>query len=185
MKEKDLLIACKKNDRRAQNALYKKYFPLMSNVAVRYAGNTDHIELINAGFFKVLENLDKYDSQYSLATWIRTILVRTAIDFQRKADRKPDYAELTETQVVSLNYGESKLQEEDLLKMLKDLPEGCEKVFNMYVIDGFNHREIAEILGISEGTSKWHLSEARRRLQEALEEKERIEKKRKVLRNEA
>lgn len=157
----------------------------MSSIALRYAGSEEAVELINTGFYKVLENLKNYDDTYSLATWIRTILVRTAIDKQRATSREMTYSTLENVkEAVSGNKADAKLERDDLLALLDLLPEICKQVFNLYVIDGFTHKEIGSILGISDGTSKWHLSEARKRLQFMLEARGITEKKRKVISNE-
>ncbi|MBR9861669.1 sigma-70 family RNA polymerase sigma factor [bacterium] len=189
MNEKEILKGCINNDRRSQNALYKKYFPLMSSIARRYCKEHEQVELINEGFLKVLQSIRKYKSDYSLATWIRTILVRTMIDHYRSSNSDPEHVEYNPNSETlresSVNRAEAKLQSEDLRQLLNQLPNMTGKVFNLFAIDGFKHKEIADLLGITEGTSKWHLAEARKRLKAALEKLEENEKKMEVLRNEA
>lgn len=155
----------------------------MSSIALRYTNDADEaIQRLNEGFYKVLQKLDQYKDDFALATWIRRILVNHLIDTYRKEQRQlakislhDDYeGDGTEHTV---NLGEQKLEEKDLRNLLNSLPEMTGKVFNLYAIDGFKHREIAEMLGMSEGTSKWHVNEARRRLKVQLERMYAQEKK--------
>lgn len=190
MTEKELIKGCSKNDRRCQNALYKKYFPLMSSIAQRYCKEHEVIDLMNRGFLKVLQNIEKYDPGFSLATWIRTILIRTIIDHYRSEKNELTLVQMSDMDDQnsgshSYNDAVADLDKEDLLQLLRQLPPMSKKVFNLYAIDGFGHKEIAEMLGIKEGTSKWHLSEARKKLRKAVEELATSEKKMEVLRNEA
>jgi len=174
MTENQLIAACIKQDRRAQNELYKRYFPLMSSVALRYSSDEqDAIQKLNGGFYKVLTNIKKYDNQYALATWIRNILVNHLIDEFRKEKKYIANIHLTDfedvTPAIDYNEGELRLDAESLRSLLARLPDVTQKVFNMYAIDGYKHREIADYLSISEGTSKWHVSDARKKLKAMLE----------------
>ncbi|MEY2924374.1 MAG: hypothetical protein RLZZ337_922 [Bacteroidota bacterium] len=177
MTETEIIAKCKKQDRRAQNELYKRYFPLMSSLALRYTQNEeDAISRMNMGFLKVLQNIESYNSNYALATWIRNVLVNHFIDEFRKEKHYITTMQLTMDEEplydVDWNEGEQKLDAEALFDLLKSLPAMTDKVFNLYAIDGFKHKEIAEMLSISEGTSKWHVSDARKRLKLALDEAE-------------
>lgn len=183
MTDAELIQGCIDNDRRSQNELYKRYFPLMSSIAMRYTGNEEEaIQNLNAGFLKVLQNLKRYDRQFALATFIRNILVNHLIDAYRKEKRYPtsiDIAAYAETDhSVSFNQGEADLEAGELLELLKQLPELTGKVFNLYAIDGYKHNEIADMLNIPVGTSKWHVSEARRKLKLLLHQTSETEKKR-------
>jgi RNA polymerase sigma factor (sigma-70 family) len=174
MTEQELIQGCIKQDRRSQNKLYKRYFPLMSSIALRYSNNQEEaIQQMNLGFFKVLNNLEKFNDQFALATWIRNILVNHLINEFRKNKKYITNIHITDFQEYdfgfSLNEGALKLEEQELRELLKSLPEVTQKVFNMYAVDGFKHAEIGEILGISNGTSKWHVSEARKRLKVKIE----------------
>jgi len=175
MTEDRIIAKCIKGDRRSQNELYKRYFPLMSSIALRYVHNeSDVLPAINSAFLKVLQNIEKYDKSYAFATWIRNIMVNDIIDEFRKQKKHianiyiNDYKDVKE--MVDVNLAESNLGENELRKMMSELPEVSQKVFNMYAIDGFKHREIGDKLGISEGTSKWHVSNARRKLKTMLED---------------
>lgn len=160
----------------------------MSSIALRYASDQDGaLQLMNGGFLKILLNIKKYNNEYALATWIRNVLVNHIIDEFRKEKKYitnmhlADFKE--EVEHYSYNLGEARLEAEELRQMLNELPEVSKQVFNLYAIDGYKHREISKMLGISEGTSKWHVAEARKRLKVLLKknleyEKELITEKR-------
>jgi RNA polymerase sigma factor (sigma-70 family) len=174
MTDNELIAGCIKENRRCQNELYKKYFPLMSNLALRYTNDSEEaIHKLNSGFLKILQNMSDFDSQYSLATFIRNILVNHLIDEFRKEKKYFANIQLTEysetTSGATYNLGEINMEAEELLEILNHLPEMTRKVFNLFAIDGYQHNEIAEMLEISTGTSKWHVSEARKKLKEVLE----------------
>ena len=182
MTEQQLIAGCIQQDRRSQNELYKRYFPLMSSVALRYAHNEEEaLQRMNGGFYRVLKNLEKYDNQYALATWIRNVLVNHLIDEFRKEKKYIAHIHLMDYNDgpvgVDFNTAESNLGEEDLRKILRKLPKVTQHVFNLFAIDGYKHREIADYLGISEGTSKWHVSDARKKLKTMLEEQQIKEQK--------
>ena len=179
MTEQELIAGCIKQDRRSQNELYKRYFPLMSSIALRYTQNeSEALQRMNGGFYRVLKNLEKYDNQYALATWIRNILVNHLIDEFRKEKKYIANIHLTDYEGVNpeVEYNQADLQfdAQELRNMLERLPDVTQRVFNMYALDGFKHREIADYLGISEGTSKWHVSDARKKLKAMLEAQEKV-----------
>lgn len=147
----------------------------MSSIAIRYTSSQeDAVQKINGGFLKVLQNLKSYNKKHTLATWMRNVLVNHIIDEYRKEKkyrasiRLAEYYE--EDALVDYNIGETKLESKELLSILNTLPEVSKKVFNLYAIDGYKHKEISEMLGISEGTSKWHVSDARKKLKARLAE---------------
>lgn len=182
MTDQELIAACRKNDRRSQNELYRRYFPLMSSIALRYTRDKDEaVHALNAAFLKVLQNLDRYNGLYAPATFIRTVLVNHLIDEYRRRKNHQNHQELetiSETEhMVTYNTAEHDLEADELLAMLGRLPELTRNVFNLYAIDGYRHQEIAGMLGIPEGTSKWHVSEARRKLKDMLDEVKKKEKK--------
>lgn len=182
MTEKEIIKGCFDGDRRCQNALYKKYYPLMSSIALRYCENIDDARQgVNLGFLKVLQSIRRYDNQYALATWIRNILVNHLIDEFRKEQKYRlsvdvlDPADMTEA--TEINLVEEKWEEEDLRSMLNELPEVTRRVFNLYAVDGYQHKEIARMLGMALGTSKWHVSDARKRLKSILLARAEMKKK--------
>lgn len=179
--EKEIIQGCIKQDRKCQNALYKLYFPMMSSIALRYNKNKDDALLnINYGFFKVLTNISKYNSEYSLATFIRNILIRHIIDELRKKKKvvfdSIDHLNEMEVKNYENNLAIDNMNLEFLNSLLNHLPVSSRTVFTLFVVDGYSHKEIADLLSISEGTSKWHLNNARSKLIEKLKELENKEK---------
>jgi len=173
MNDSELIQGCLKDDRRCQNALYKKYYPLMSSIALRYSVSEEEaMQHINLGFLKAMKNLSSYRAEFAFATWIRNILIHHIIDENRKNKKYTDIIQVSSIEEImpgsDFNFGEQKLEEIDVLDLLRKLPETSRKVFTLFAIDGFKHAEIAKLLGISEGTSKWHVNEARKRLTEIL-----------------
>lgn len=144
----------------------------MAAICMRYTRNEqDAIEILNDGFLKVFKNIHLFDvAKASLYTWIRTIVINSSIDFLRK--RKLAFTEMSaegpEESAVP-NEAIQKLDAVELLKLVRQLPPATQLVFNLYTVDGYTHVEIAKQLQISEGTSKWHLSEARRLLKKSLQ----------------
>lgn len=171
--DNDLIEGSIQGDSRLQELLYKKYSGKMYGVCLRYAGNeSDANDILQEGFIKVFKNLLKYRGEGSFEGWIRRIMVNTAIEHFR---RKKNTFSITETQEksvedVSLNAMDN-LALKDLLEIIDQLPEGYKMVFNMHVIEGYPHKEIAEILGITEGTSKSQLARAKGVLKKMLEQK--------------
>jgi RNA polymerase sigma-70 factor (ECF subfamily) len=165
--ELQLIQGCTANDRKSQEQLYKRYYNPMLALCFRYTRNQDDaIEILHEGLLKVFQNISDYDASKSgLYTWVHTIMVRTAIDFLRKRKLKTvniDWKSHTEPSIQPETLIDKSAEE--ILHLLKQLPEMSAAVFNLYVIEGYKHKEIAVLLDISEGTSKWHLSEAKRQI---------------------
>ncbi|MEP6749193.1 MAG: sigma-70 family RNA polymerase sigma factor [Bacteroidota bacterium] len=170
--DKNVLEGCLKNDRKAQELLYKQFYGPMAGICLRYTRNEeDALEVLHNGFLKVYKHLASYDAtKASLYTWIKTIMVNSAIDFIRSRQKFKNQVELKDTHEAGSidNDAIQRMGSTELLKLVQKLPMATQTVFNLYIIEGYNHREIGEILGISDGTSKWHLSEARRQLKQLL-----------------
>jgi RNA polymerase sigma factor (sigma-70 family) len=173
-KEDKLLQGCLKRDSNAQRQLYELYSSKMYGICYRYVKDPMEAEdILVTSFMKVFEKISQFKSEGSFEGWIRRIVVNEALMALRKknhlyietdleqADREPDYNRLGDH-----------LEEEDLLNLITKLPLGYKIVFNMYAIDGYSHKEIAEHLGISENTSKSQLSRARTFLQKLLLEQD-------------
>lgn len=145
----------------------------MMSLCMYYTKNEmDAVEVLNTGFLKVFHNINRYEStQASLYTWIRTIVINSCLD-HIKAKKMEVYEELDEAAEVHIESGVvSKMNAKELLDMVRQLPPATQAVFNLYMIEGYSHKEIATLLGISTGTSKWHLSEARKQLRNLIEPK--------------
>jgi RNA polymerase sigma factor (sigma-70 family) len=172
--DKQLLEACIRGERRGQYELYKLCYGILMAVCFRYERNKEDAEfLLNKAFLKILNNLESYSTNVPFEAWIRRITINTAIDEYRKNQRsKIDYVEepmqLASLSEMDYNDAEKRFNAEELLALIRKLPPVSQKVFNLYIIDGYNHKEIAEKLGMSEGTSKWHLSSGRKKLQEMM-----------------
>ena len=148
----------------------------MMQLCVLYTKNeNDALDVLNTGFLKVFQNIQRYEpAQGSLYTWIRTVVVRSCIDFiKKKATTEIIPDELHTAADVPIEADViSRLEAAQLLHLIQQLPPAKLAVFNLYVMEGYNHKEIAKLLSISEGTSKWHLSEARKKLQQMITSKE-------------
>ena len=176
----DLIRRCIKNERKAQQELYKKFYGKMMGVCYRYSNNSeDAKDILQDGFVKVYGNLKKYNFTGSLEGWIRRIIVNTAIDHYRKyknvhfVDDEEGYI-LENSKTESADSIYSQFGEEVIMEAIQALSPAYQTVFNLNVIDGFQHKEIAEKLGISEGTSKSNLAKAKKNLRQFIIEKDEI-----------
>ena len=163
------------NDRLAQAELYKHAYPQLMSICRRYAkDDLDARGLLNQGFLKILTNLDRKKADVPFIAWAKRITINTIISEFRKDKLRMEKQEQMEEQKlenhsVSWNTIGEKIEAEVLQLMLDRLPEASRKVFNLFASDGYSHKEISDMLGISEGTSKWHVSAARKDLQHQLE----------------
>ena len=167
----NIISGCKAANRQAQEKLYRSFYRVMMSLCLRYTKNeADAMEVMNTGFYKVYKNIDKYNPQKAtLYTWIRTIIINSCLDFIKAKSGQVAYKELDQAAQVDLPPEVfAKMSSADVLQLVRQLPPATQAVFNLYVMEGFNHKEIAALLGTSDGTSKWHLSEARRLLQELI-----------------
>jgi RNA polymerase sigma factor (sigma-70 family) len=176
LSEQDLIKGCILNDRRMQELLYKQYCSSLMVLCKSYARNEeDAVEVLQDGFLKVFQQIDSYDlNKSSLYTWMRTIMVRTAIDFLRRQNRKNISVEWKVEHEPAIDADVlHRMSAQQIQYMLQHLSATTRAVFNLYVTEGYNHKEIGELMKISEGTSRWHLSEARKYLTNLLKAKER------------
>jgi RNA polymerase sigma factor (sigma-70 family) len=169
-KEDELIKGCLRRDANAQRELYDTFSSKMYSICYRYVKDSMEAEdILVTSFMKVFDKINQFKSEGSFEGWIRRIVVNESLTYLRRnrsmyleteleqADREPDYNMLSDH-----------LEAEDLMNMIKELPTGYRIVFNMYAIDGYSHKEIADQLGISENTSKSQLSRARTYLQKML-----------------
>jgi RNA polymerase sigma-70 factor (ECF subfamily) len=167
-----ILEGCRNDDRRAQEQLYRNYYKAMANLCMRYTKNeADAKEALNTGFYKVFKNIHRFDnSRASFYTWISTIIVNTCLSSIRAREkRKTVLYELDNEDTHSIEPEViAKFRSNELLNLLRELPDMSQATFSLFVIEGYSHKEIAAMLGVSEGTSKWYLSEARKQLQSLL-----------------
>jgi RNA polymerase sigma factor (sigma-70 family) len=183
----EILEACVQNDRRAQKQLYEHCYKALLTVCMRYYSNAEDARFaFNNGFLKIINGLAAVNlEEINFAAWSKRIMVNVLIDEYRK-NRNHDsliFAKETDRELElhatnTSNAGEEGLNYEAIMGLLKTIPPISAHVFTLYVIDGYNHKEIGELLEITEGTSKWHLSTARKHLRDRLESLENMNEKR-------
>ncbi len=173
--ERDVVSACARKERWAQQKLYEEYYSQMISVCLRYANNQDDaLDLMHEGFIKVFNHISKYQPGTSLVAWMRRIMVNTCIDHYRKNTRRRTEDIEEAFQVKSLDPDAvSQCSEHEILEAVQSLSPAYRTVFNLYVMEGFSHREISELIGITESTSRSNLVKARLKLQEILVSRER------------
>lgn len=170
-----LISACIRRDRKAEYELYKLSYSYLLSICMRYSRDKESaIESLNLGFLKVLNNLTSYKPEIPFKAWIRRIMVNTLIDEYRRNRREREHVTYVEKYFDTSDFSEvnealSRIGCGQILEQVDKLPEATKKVFNLYVIDGYSHKEIAAMLEISEGTSKWHLNAARQKLKNYIE----------------
>ena len=168
--ESTFIQACLANEEWALKALYQEYYPVMLPVCLRYANNYDDaLDILHEGFIKVFRHISKYKAGTSLGSWIRRIMINTSIDYYRKVKRR-------RTENLETAYGQSikgadaisDLSTQEIMKALQSLTPAYRSVFNLYVIEGYSHKEVGELLGITESTSRSNLVKARTKLKQIL-----------------
>jgi len=161
--ESDLIRGSINGDRRMQELLYKTFSAKMYGVCLRYAGNAeDAQDILQEGFIKVFRNLDRFRAEGSFEGWIRRIFVNTAIEHYRRTVNMYPVSESQENNVEDKDWSAfDKLAVKDLMKLIQELSPGYRAVFNLYVVEGYTHKDIAAMMGISEGTSKSQLARAK------------------------
>lgn len=166
--EADLIKGCVEGDRRLQEELYNRFSPKMYAVCLRYANNTDDAQdLLQEGFIKVFRNLHRFRAEGSFEGWMRRVFVNTSIEhFRRKSTKLSTVSDKEEDTIEDVDITAlDNLAEKDIISLIQELSPGYKTVFNLYVIEGYSHKEIGELLGISEGTSKSQLARAKGILQ--------------------
>lgn len=177
MIDAQLLQSCIKKERKAQYLLYKQYFSFLMSVCIRYKKNEEEARaILNMGFLKILNNIGKYSTHIPFEAWIRRIMINTIIDEYRKYKKEKDTFEYTNFEKIdyyndhiNLNQADLNFDAEDLEAFIKELPPLSQKVFNLFAIDGYSHKEISTMLEINVGTSKWHVSNARKILKQRIQ----------------
>src|ERR1700722_2906257 len=170
--ESDIIQGCVNGERKFQQILYNTFSGKMFSVCLRYSNEYNSAQdLLQEGFVKVFRNIEKFRSEGSFEGWVRRIFVNTAIEHYRKQVNM--YA-LHDSEVKYYEYYEENaletLKHQDIMKMIQKLSDGYRTVFNLYVVEGYSHKEIGDMLGISEGTSKSQLARARYLLQRMIME---------------
>jgi RNA polymerase sigma-70 factor (ECF subfamily) len=171
MTDEQLVQKCNLQDPAAQRELYEKFSRKMFGVCLRYGNSKESAEdLLQEGFVKVFTKLSSFKNEGSLEGWIRRVIVNTALDHLRQQKISWSNSEIQEDALVTeQDFGS--VDQKELLKLIQKLPDGYRTVFNLFVLEDYTHKEIAELLGINEGTSKSNLAKAKMNLQRILNEK--------------
>ncbi|MEG1574492.1 MAG: RNA polymerase sigma factor [Bacteroidales bacterium] len=173
MTEQQQIEGCKSGDSKAQRSLYDTFSRKMMGVCMRYCGNNREtaMDLLQDGFVRVFTGIVSYDGRGSLEGWIRKVIINVALDYIRTNDllRNTEDLEFIADQDIDSS-ALDEISANELMEVIAELPDGFRAVFNMYVIEGYSHREIADKLGITESTSRSQLTRAKQLLQKRLKE---------------
>lgn len=171
--ESDLIAACKKKDATAQKVIYERFYSRMFAVCLRYTGNRETArDIVQDGFVVLFDKVGTYAGLGSFEGWARKIFVNLSLSYLRKKDtlRYSEPIENTTGKAVTSGLILENISAGDIMRCIEQMPHGFRTIFNMYAIEGYSHNEIAEILNISEGTSRSQYSRARSWLQQKLKD---------------
>ena len=169
LSDDDLIRGCRENNRKSQEMLYRRYARAMYNLCVIYESDRDNAkDILQEAFIKIFRNIDGFDRKGSLKGWMKKIITNTAIDHYRKNHTEAQFIPIEniihpfsdEESVASI------LNTKDIISQVNRLPNGARMIFQLYAIEGYSHKEIADLLNISEGTSKSQISRAKQLLQQ-------------------
>jgi RNA polymerase sigma factor (sigma-70 family) len=163
--EKEIIEGCRRNERKAQKALYERYASILLGVCIRYSGRRDEAEdILQDGLIKVYFNIKEFAGKGSFINWMKKIMVNTAITHYHrnlKHQYHQDIEDIREKDIDGVSLNTSEFTREELFNVIKDLPHGYRLIFNLYAIEGYKHKEIAEMLEIDVNTSKSQYSRAK------------------------
>lgn len=170
--EAELIAGCVRGDRSAQQQLYERYASLMYPVCVRYLGREDAKDMLQEGFLTVFDKIDTYKGEGSFEGWMRKIFVNASLMHIRKTDvlRRTEEIDRPQESVEAVtDHGVlEQISSREILDLIAGLPAGLRSVFNLFVLDGYSHAEVAAALGITEQSSRSQVSRARAILQEKI-----------------
>ncbi|MEQ8337391.1 MAG: RNA polymerase sigma factor [Cyclobacteriaceae bacterium] len=174
--EEELIKGCCKQDAKAQQQLYDTFAPRMYAVALRYTKMEQEAEdILQEAFLKVFKKIGDFRKDSSLAYWIKRIVINTALNHQRSKLYLYPMVDVNDLNQYSANEtAVSSLSQKELMEMIRRLPSGCQIIFNLYAIEGFKHHEIADMLDLSEGTSKSQYARAKSLLKEWINESNKV-----------
>ncbi len=177
MEELQLIEGCKRQDRKSQQLVYEKYARVIYGICLRYAYDKEAAQdLLQDGFIKVFLNINSFENKGSFEGWLKRIFINLALENIRKEKTKKIYNDedienISDIDIIDESDSNiDSITEDELLKMVQELPQGYRSVFNMYAIEDYSHKEISEMLGIAEGTSRSQYIRARALLQEKVKE---------------
>ncbi len=174
MSEKELIRECANNNRKAQQILYDMYAPIMMGICMRYVyERSEASDILQEGFLKVFTKIGEFANKGSFEGWMRRIFVNTAITHYHKNSKHHKYHYEVEDMSLhntdnGVNYGDSEFTQDELINVIQSLPQGYKLVFNLYAIEGYKHKEIAEMLDIDVNTSKSQYSRAKKMIRAKL-----------------
>lgn len=176
--EEEIIQGCLNGGRKYQKMLYERFYGSMMVVCMRYTYDREEArDVLHEAFMKVYRNLHKFEQGTNLGAWIRRIMINTAIDHYRKQAKRPNLVEINHAvHEVDMHDVVADLGAQEILAMVQKLSPAYRMVFNLYVIEGYSHKEVGKMLGISEGTSKSNLAKARAKLQRMILESRNIRK---------
>lgn len=165
--EDEIITGCLNGGRKYQKMLYERFYGSMMVVCMRYTYDREEArDVLHEAFMKVYRNLHKFEQGTNLGAWIRRIMINTAIDHYRKQAKRPNLVEINHAvHEIDMHDVVADLGAQEILAMVQKLSPAYRMVFNLYVIEGYSHKEVGKMLGISEGTSKSNLAKARAKLQ--------------------
>lgn len=173
--EQEILKGCRNRDRAIQEYLYKKYYSLFLKICARYAKDMEDAEqLLNDGFLRIFTRIDSYERTGSFEGWMKRIVINTCLDYLRSSYLKNsmkmnfNMSVVAEQNTAVKNAAIERMDFRELLNHIQTLPVMTKTVFNLFVFEGYAHTEIAKMLEISEGTSYWHVHQARKLLQKKI-----------------
>lgn len=175
MEEQELVKKCLRGNKKAQKKLFDLYAPQMMTVCNRYSNRDDQaLDMLQEGFIKVFEKLHLYSAKGSLGGWVRTVVVNSSLTILRRDKKFSFNEELSDQYDLSVTDSDaiSQMSFKELLNLITRLPLGYRTVFNLFAIEGFSHKEIAEKLGITESTSKTQYKKAKQKLRTLIAENE-------------
>lgn len=169
LNDDELIKGCRKNERKCQELLYRRYARGMYNLCLVYENDRDNAkDILQEGFIKIFRNIGSFDSKGSLKGWMKRIITNAAIDHYRKSNIEAQFIPIDST-VQPLSNDESALSvlnKGDIITQVNRLPRGARMIFQLHAIEGYSHKEIAKLLNISEGTSKSQINRAKQLLQQ-------------------
>jgi RNA polymerase sigma-70 factor (ECF subfamily) len=178
MSDQEIIEGCSKHNRKAQQLLYDKYSRLLLGVCLRYASDRSEAEdILQDSFLKIFFNIKEYSGTGSFAGWLRKVTVNTAITHYHKHLKFRYYVEIeeyTSVETGTVSFEEDFFTSDELSRVLNELPAGYRLVFNLYAVEGYKHKEIAEMLGIDINTSKSQYSRAKAVIRDKLENLRRL-----------
>lgn len=168
--EKDLVALCLKGDRLSCRELFELYSGKLMALCYRFARDKNEAEdMLQEGFIRIFNKLDLYSGEGSLEAWMRRVMINTALKYRQKHIGRHNYSNIDDVHAFDPTPTIiDELSREEILRLIQELPSGYKTVFNLYVIEGYSHKEIAERLGIGESTSRSQLVKARALLKEQL-----------------